>query len=103
MPGDRTQFYLDAMSWIELREAQGAQSVFHNYLVENRIFMTEELRDKFAGIDNDLIRLLIDHEGWKQFAEMGLRQASLGRIAKIEEKIGPLEEAVQRRLEYGHA
>jgi hypothetical protein len=91
------------MAWIELRGAQASQESFHNYLVEHRIFMTEELREKFGAVDIELSNALIAHETWKQSGDRQIRKASQERIASIEGKIGPIEQAVQKRLEYGQA
>lgn len=100
---ERDRYYRDAIAWIELRNAQAAQATFHNYLVEHRIFMTEELREKFGGVDTELSSSLIEHEIWKQSGDRLIREAGQRRIASLADKIAPVERAVQQRLEYGQA
>jgi hypothetical protein len=100
---DRTKLYLETMFWIELNDAQVAQGAFHNYLVEYRIFMTQELRQKFGAIDNDLADALIEHRNSKRFANASLFDASLAKITGLAAKITQVEQAVQERLHYEEA
>jgi hypothetical protein len=43
------------MAGIELDDAGEKQRTFHNYLIEHRIFITDDLRKKFGAIYDDLL------------------------------------------------
>jgi hypothetical protein len=58
---DRSKYYNEAIFWIELNEADSSRTIFHNYLIENRIFMTQELREKFSAVDDVLSAALIEY------------------------------------------
>jgi hypothetical protein len=100
---DRTKLYAETIFWIELEDALTAQGAFHNYLVENRIFMTDELREKFGAVDNDLADALIEHRNGKRFANASLFDSSLEKVTALPEKIKQVDEAVQKRLHYEDA
>lgn len=101
--GERNEYYLNAMQWVELAEAEKAQVRFHNYLVRNRIFMTRELHELFSAVDQMLYLSLNDQRTGKQF---GVRESVLAareKIKSVESSADAIEKAVQRRLHYEEA
>jgi hypothetical protein len=100
---NRLKSYSETLFWIELNDAESAQVAFHNYLVENSIFMTDDLRARFGAVDKDLSDALIEHRNWKQYAQPDLFQASSDKITGLSEKINLVEQAVQKRLHYEEA
>jgi len=100
---NRSKYYIGAMEWIELNDARTAQTLFHNYLIENRIFMTTDLWQRFGAVDESLASALIDHESWKRWQDWELSKSSQAKIASIAPQIKAIEQTVQQRLEYGQA
>jgi hypothetical protein len=99
---DRRKYFIKAMAGIYLDDAHEKQRLFQNYLIEHRIFMNDELREKFGAAQSALLNALSNysigkehdqnlvHESWKQ----------MGNIAPIVEGV---EQAVQKRLRYEEA
>lgn len=100
---DRATYYRDAIYWVDHREAQGAQAAFHNFLVQNRIFMTAELRDKFNAVDGILYDVLNRNEVGTWSKDPTLVRSSSRQLEQISEKVTEVEAAVQERLHYGEA
>jgi hypothetical protein len=59
---DRQKYYREAMEAIEIDDWNEKNRLFNNYLVENRIFMTDDLRSKFNAVSGTLSNALIDFE-----------------------------------------
>jgi hypothetical protein len=108
-PRERLSFYQEAMSWIELNDAGLAQQNFHNYLVEQSIFMTPELRKRFFAVDQVRSDALADYRTWLQYRHFGdpevnkLFGASSTQVRALTPKIEAISEAVQLRLMVGEA
>lgn len=102
-PGERNQYYLDAMQWVELAEAEKAQVRFHNYLVRNRIFMTRDLHELFSAVDKMLHLALNDQQTGIQFGGGNSVLAAREKIESVASSADAIEKAVQRRLHYEEA
>ena len=100
---DRNKYYQDAIFWIDLSEAQTAQATFHNYLVENRIFMTDELRKRFGEVDKALSEALTAQEIGKDAGSGELLRESSAKVWQLTETLNAVETEVQRRLRYAEA
>ena len=61
---DRGKYYNEAIFWLDFSEAESAQRIFHNYLVENRIFMTADLREEFSAVEHALSTSLGRASDW---------------------------------------
>ena len=55
-PKDRAKFFSNAMAWCDMDEAKEKRRVFQNFLIEHRIFMNDELREKFRAVNESLSR-----------------------------------------------
>ena len=100
---DRQEYYRDARSWIEMNDAQSAHVEFHNYLIEHRIFMTDEFRLSFVAVDTSIGEALVEHRNWKEGAGREYLTSSVTKITHLSDKITEVERAVQRRLHYDSA
>jgi hypothetical protein len=100
---DREDYYRRWIFWVDLDEAQAAQADFHNFLVMNRIFMTDGLRQQFSDIDKLISSALTALEIDRQTPGSGILQNARDDLAKIGPLIGPLETAIQKRLQYEEA
>jgi hypothetical protein len=101
---DRQAYFSDAMAWIELHEAEEKRIIFHNYLLENRIFMTDELRNTFGAANECLSLALSYYSSGMMVQDDGFTiNAARGKLADLKDKIDEVEQAVQKRLHYEEA
>jgi hypothetical protein len=100
---DRPAYYREANELVELDVAEEKRRAFNNYLIENRIFMTAELRDKFGDVAKDLIEGLNSFDVGRQAKDMSLRREGIKQIGSLAPKIEEVERAVQKRLHYDEA
>lgn len=59
---DRDEYYQRWIFWTDIAEAKSLQKDFRNFLVMNRIFMTENLRKQFTEIDRLIFSVLTAQE-----------------------------------------
>ena len=100
---DRAAYYREAVFWVELDDVESSQTTFHNYLIENRIFMTAELREKFSAVDAVLSEALVEHRTAHETRDFQSLRSSVEKVVQLSEKIAQVEEAVQKRLRYEEA
>ncbi len=100
---DREEYYRRWIFWVDFGEAQSAYQEFHNFVVLNRIFMTNDLRSQFGAIDKLLNSALIALEIDRQTPGSGLLGTARDEIGKIDPLLEPLEKAIQNRLHYQEA
>src|SRR5215475_3939470 len=81
---DRNKIYLKALEPLELGEAKEHQREFHNYLILNRFFMTDELWEKFSNIDKQLNNALNAFEIGKQAKDQRLIAESVQSVTSVE-------------------
>ncbi len=97
---DPGKYYAEAIFWLQFNDAQSAQIDFNNYIIEHRIFMTDELREGFRSVSNTISEALVEHKLWKQFGGHNDLISSTTKIKQLDEKINEVEQAVQKRLHY---
>jgi hypothetical protein len=88
-----------------LDEAEEKRRLFVNYLIENRIFMNDELRNTFGNVQSALISALASYsvgksaENWEMVRD--------GQKAMIDQKMQDLvdevDRVIQKRLRYAEA
>jgi hypothetical protein len=100
---DRDGYYRRWIFWTDLAFAKHLQSEFHNHLVMNRIFMTDDLRAQFGEIDRLISSSLTALEIDREAPGSGLLERSREDFKKIEPLLAPIEAEIQNRLHYGEA
>jgi hypothetical protein len=100
---DREDYYNRWIFGVHFGEAQSAYDDFHNFLVMNRIFMTDDLRQQFAAIAKLISSVLIALEIDRQTPGSGLHSKVRKDLAEIEPLLEPLEMVIQKRLHYEEA
>jgi hypothetical protein len=101
--GESQQAALDeAFEHKEVDDATNRQRLLQNYLLQNRIFMTDTLRDRFSAINDDLRTALINYDNSDTGARDLAREA-YEILEAVKEKLPPLEQAIQERLHYMEA
>jgi hypothetical protein len=97
-------FYTKTIFWYDLREAKIAVNDFHNFMINNRIFLSKDLKQEFMEIDKLLSSAISKREigeqarDWKRISEA---YEGLGEEANI--VVARIEELVQERLEFSRA
>jgi hypothetical protein len=100
---DRQTYYREAVQGIEFDEAQEKRRVFNNYLIENRIFMTDDLRTKFGDVSKTLVEALTSYDVGKQAEDHTMQREGIRSITNLQPAIDEVEKAVQERLKFGDA
>jgi hypothetical protein len=100
---DREEYFRRWVFWTDLAEAKSLQSDFHNFLVMNRIFMSDGLRRQFMEIDGLISSVLIALEIDRETPGSGLLGRARDDLGKIQPLLDPLEEAIKKRLHYDEA
>jgi hypothetical protein len=100
---NRVKHYQQAIYWLDLQEATRAQAELNNYLLENSIFMTEDLRQKFGAMNKALQKALTEHEVGTQAKDPALLRSSYENLIPLSDLFSQVESAVQKRLRYEEA
>jgi hypothetical protein len=100
---DRTKHYQQTIYWVDLAEADAAQTAFNNYLVENSIFMTDDLRQKFREINTALKKALSGQEIGTRYQSPDVLKSSSETFVPLYDMFSQIESAVQKRLRYEEA
>lgn len=102
---EQRKYYMDAIMARNMDEAQNKQRLFTNYLIDNRIFMNDELQNTFAKVQEALVSALVSYSVGKNAEDWKLVHA--GQTAMIDTKMQELVDevcrAIQKRLRYAEA
>ena len=100
----KLEYYQERIFYHELAEAKKASSEFHNYIVENSIFLSQDIKERFIAIDDALWDSLMDKETNHESKGWGVKRKSYSQVKK---DIAPLtreiESLVQKRLQLDEA
>ena len=104
---ERNTFYTKTIFWYDLFDAKSAVREFHNYMLLNRIFLSQDLKQEFQEIDTLLSSALTKREIGEQAKEFGnwdlISEAYKGLDEKAEKIVVRIEKLVQKSLEFGRA
>ena len=100
---DRQRYWSRTMDEIDRIDSERKQIAINNYLIENSIFMNEELRAGFRVVHDELVSALTKFGVGRQFSNHALEHEGRERITVLRPKIDDVEKAVQRRLRYEEA
>ncbi len=101
---DKNKYFQDRIFWQRLKEAKSKFSDFHNYVVRNRIFLSEELKEQFNKADDLMWDALITREVGEQAKDYKMIRESYKLLKEnIEIIIIDIEKLVQKRLRYDEA
>jgi hypothetical protein len=90
------------MAGVYLDEASEKQRIFHNYLIQHSIFMTEELREKFGAVDRALSTALTSYSVGTDAGDWELIRSGQ-EVNHLKNMVDEVEQAVQQRLHYDEA
>ena len=100
---DRNTYYREVIAAIDFDFAKEKHRVFHNYIIQQRIFMTDDLRKKFGVIDDEINMALSEHDIGKAAKDYNLQKSAAEKVSRLNEKIDVVDQAVQKRLHYEDA
>lgn len=105
---DRNTLYTKTIFWYDLVDAKSAVSEFHNFMLMNRIFLSQDLKHEFQEIDTLLSSTLTWREFGEQAKEIGGTWEAISEGYKELDKeanriVMQIEKLVQERLEFGRA
>jgi len=103
-PTDRNTSYGSKVIWYVLQDAKSAVSEFHNFMLYNRIFISQDLKQTLLEIDKLLSSSLINREIGEEAKDWKLISDASKELVKKEEKIlEQIEKLVDNKLEYSRA
>jgi hypothetical protein len=102
-PTFRQQYYREEMAAIYLDDAREKHRVFQNYLIENSIFMTDELRKNFDEANTALSSALADYTSGRYGKNPQLERSAQITVSHLRDAINKVEQSVQKRLHYEEA
>lgn len=100
---NKSQYYREHAAVEELTKAKKSQIELNNYLYLNSIFMTDELRVRFQGMNKAISSALISWEVGKTADDRSMVSESSRQIGELSDKFAEVERAVQQRLLYEKA
>ncbi len=99
---DRSTYFVEAMADIYFDDAKEKQRIFHNYLIENRIFMADPLRTKFGAVDEALSKALIQY-GFGKGKDWELTRSGQHEVMNLNGMVADVERSIQERLRFEEA
>jgi hypothetical protein len=102
---DRAYSYNERKASNDMDTANDKQRQFTNYLIENRIFMTEDLRAKFEAVQAAFISALTIYETGKRAGAWEMQTSGQMTMSRenLQGLVDEIEKARQRRLRYEEA
>ena len=97
---NRWAYYTNTIRWIDLRQARSAQIALGNCLALNSIFMTEDLRQQFKQINQDIATIIVNEESDHRTGGARFSEETQALWRGMTTALPLLEAAVQRRLRY---
>jgi hypothetical protein len=101
---DKNEHFQKRIFWQHLGEARVKFSDFHNYIVRNRIFLSEELKEQFNKADDLMWDALVTREVGEEAKDHKMIYESYKKLKEnIDLLITTIEKLVQERLRYNEA
>jgi len=101
---DKLDYYQERIFYHELSDAKTASVDFHNYILDNSIFLSRDIKDKFITLDDILWGAITDKA---REHESEYRTLQLKTFTEIQQEIKPIKEEieslVQKRLQLDQA
>ncbi|MBI5469443.1 MAG: hypothetical protein HY891_09960 [Deltaproteobacteria bacterium] len=101
---DKNKHFQDRIFWQRLGEARLKFSDFHCYIVRNRIFLSEELKEQFNKADELMWDVLATREVGEEAKDYKMIRESYKKLKEnVDLIIIAIEKLVQKRLRYDEA
>ena len=101
---DKTAYYQERIFWHRLHEAKRKYSESHDYIIKNRIFLSDDLKKLFTEADDLLWEALIEKEIGKECNDYEMMSKAYRKLRdNIDKILEKIEKQVQKRLHYHEA
>ena len=101
---DKTAYYQERIFWHRLHEAKRKYSESHDYIIKNRIFLSDDLKKLFTEADDLLWEALIEKEIGKECNDYKMMSKAYRKLRdNIDKILEKIEKQVQKRLHYHEA
>ncbi len=101
---NKNKVYQEQIFWHELNETKSAFRAFHNYVLENSIFLSQDLKEKFMAIDDVMWSAIIDKEVGHESKDWKMQRKAFSQIKdEVEPLKQKIESLVQKRLQLDRA
>jgi len=95
---DRQKYFTEAMAGVYLDHAVEQHRIFNNYLIEHRIFMTDDLRKTFGAVYESLSTALGNYKAGKDGENSELVRSAQKEVGHLKDMVDDVERAIQKRL-----
>ena len=100
---DQDKYYMEALMGRYIDEAQDKHRLLLNYLIEHRIFMTDDLRTKLYDAQESLFGALNTYSIGKTANDWKMMREGQDVMLKMQTRIDQVEQTIQARLHYEDA
>lgn len=101
---DRNGTYKKMIFWYRLHTANSSLNEFHNFLINNEIFLNKDLRNRLKEIDNLMSSVLGIREAGEKAEDYQLINKAYEDLQnKVRPIVSEIEELIQDRLEFPKA
>ncbi len=101
---DKPAYYQDVIFWHEFNDVRKSFSEFVQYIKKNRIFLSNDLKEKFQALEEIMWSAIIDQEVGHQSHDSKMKIDAYKTVRKeIDPIIHEIEDLVQKRLKYNEA
>ena len=102
---DKNSLYQERIYWYRLRDAKNRVGDFHNFLIQNSIFLSTDIKEKFQEIDKILSESLTIHEHSIRYNQHSVERQDKAFTKVIDARAitKEIEELVQKRLQFQQA
>ncbi len=101
---DKDTYYMEALMSKYISEAENKHRIFLNYLIEHRIFMTDDLRARLEDARKALFGALTSYSIGKSANDWEMmRHGQDDMLKNMQTRINEVEQAIQKRLCSGSA
>jgi hypothetical protein len=97
---DKKTYYFEALFCVTFDQAVHKRRLFNNYIIKNRIFMTDSIYEKFAAVSHALSQGLNQFNSGKHATDASLEIKAYETITALDAEVMEISRLVQRRLHY---
>ena len=99
----RRNLYNEKIEWVDLNNAENAQRDLNNYLIKQRIMMSDELSDAVREVSKELALVNSGYRNYKQYNLGDSLSESAERFSKTASQMEHIGSLIQKRLNYEKA
>jgi hypothetical protein len=94
----KNNYYVKKIFWLELHDAKQLSDKFHDYMMKNSIFMSEEISDRFHAMDDLIRRTIIEQDTYRRTQQPVSAKEAERLGSQGPRMLNELKSIVQKRL-----